>query len=208
MAFPRCAMQVAALWIMVCCLMMHAALAMEYTVGGAKGWTVGEDLETWASQYTFYVGDELYFPYAYGQSSVLLVTEKDYNDCNTNDGVASDGGLGDMEMSLLTPQTYYFISGHSDQCSQGLRLEVPVLAAPPPGTLQPTLKSPPSSAGDNSPSSSSTNIPTSPVILSPPRSINTPYSTLRPNSSPPSLSAITTLFSLALTLATITYFAL
>lgn len=169
---------------------------MKYTVGGAAGWVVGEDLQTWADQYTFYVGDELYFQYVYGQSSVLLVTEEDYKDCNANNGVASDGGLGDMVMTLLTAETYYFISGHPDQCTQGLRLQLSVLAVPAPGGVQPALTSPPSSS-----SSDNTNIPSSPVILSPPRSINTPYSTFRPNSSSPSSLTTATLFSLALALA-------
>lgn len=173
---------------------------MQYTVGGASGWVVGEDLQTWADQYTFYVGDAIYFEYVYGQSSVLLVTEEDYKNCNTNNGVASDGGLGDMVMTLLTAETYYFISGHADQCTQGLRLQLSVLAALAPGGIQPALTNPPSSPADNT--NSPTNIPSSPVILSPPRSINTPYSTLRPNSSSPSsLTTTSTLFSLAFALA-------
>ncbi|MCO5601931.1 hypothetical protein L7F22_056057 [Adiantum nelumboides] len=108
-------------------VLLPAAKASKYTVGGASGWVVGEDMEAWAAKFTFYVGDELYFPYPYGQSSVLLVTEEDYNDCNANKGIASDGGLGNMVMTLLTAETYFFISGHPEQCTEGLHLEVTVL---------------------------------------------------------------------------------
>ena len=33
--------------------------ASQYTVGESIGWGVGNNLEKWANQYTFYVGDEL-----------------------------------------------------------------------------------------------------------------------------------------------------
>ena len=70
------------------------------------------------------------FPYTYGQSSVLLVTEVAYNDCASDSPLASDGGEGDMAITLTSAQTFYFISGYADQCSQGLRLVVNVLDAP------------------------------------------------------------------------------
>ncbi|MCO5600732.1 hypothetical protein L7F22_054847 [Adiantum nelumboides] len=170
--------------------------ASKYTVGGASGWVVGEDMEAWAAKFTFYVGDELYFPYPYGQSSVLLVTEEDYKDCNANKGIASDGGLGDMVMTLLTAETYFFISGHPEQCTEGLRLEVTVLEDSPPPPVD--------EEEDHTPPSNSNNIPSSPVILSPPRSINTPYSTFRPNSASTPLSSISFLL-LALTLVALIF---
>ena len=33
--------------------------ATQYTVGESIGWGLGNNLENWANQYTFYVGDEL-----------------------------------------------------------------------------------------------------------------------------------------------------
>lgn len=172
-------------------MMIRTVCGLQYDVGGSAGWVVNEDLQKWASQYTFYVGDELYFHYKRLESSVLLVTEEDYKDCNTDKEVASDEGEGDMVMTLLTAESYFFVSGHADQCKAGLHVEIPVHDAVA-GTPN----------GQQGSSPSSTDIPSSPVIFSPPRSINTPYSNIRPNaSSPLSLGTSFTLFSLALALA-------
>ncbi|KAI5059247.1 hypothetical protein GOP47_0026056 [Adiantum capillus-veneris] len=198
MAFSmRDLMHVALCNIVMVVVLAPATHATKYTVGGSPGWVVGEDMEAWGAQHTFYVGDELYFPYPYGQSSVLLVTEEDYNDCNANRAISSDGGLGNMAMTLLTAETYFFISGHPEQCTEGLRLEVHVLEvgasklhSPPPPVSEEEDHTPPSTNNNN--------IPSSPVILSPPRSINTPYSTFRPTSSSPPPSSISSLL-LALT---------
>lgn len=134
--------------------LVQSARATQYTVGGSDGWGLGHDLLLWASQYTFHVGDDLYFPYQTGQHSVLLVTQDDYNSCNTDHPVTSDNGQGNMIFTLINQQTYYFICGAPQHCSEGLKLEVTVEASPttntpatplPTPTESPPVLSPPDS---------------------------------------------------------------
>ena len=63
---------------------------------------------------------------------------------------------GDMAITLTSAQTFYFISGYADQCSQGLRLVVNVLDAPT------------TNINNNNINNNNNNIPTSPVIFLPP----------------------------------------
>ncbi|KAI5083015.1 hypothetical protein GOP47_0002758 [Adiantum capillus-veneris] len=101
------------------------AMGAQYTVGDT-GWGLGNDFAGWASQFKFYVGDDLYFSYPAGQHSVLLVTEEDYKDCNIERPFTSDDGMGDMLITLVDAQTYYFICGVPGHCEQGLRLKIEV----------------------------------------------------------------------------------
>ena len=48
-----------AMFIVAIMLRFDGIHATSYTVGGAAGWSPGTDLQAWASQYTFYVGDTL-----------------------------------------------------------------------------------------------------------------------------------------------------
>ena len=108
------------------------------------------------------------FPYTYGQSSVLLVTEVAYNDCASDSPLASDGGEGDMAITLTSAQTFYFISGYADQCSQGLRLVVNVLDAPTTNINNNNINNNNNNNIPTSPNNNNNNIPTSPVIFLPP----------------------------------------
>ena len=78
------------------------------------------------------------------------MTEVAYNDCASDSPIASDGGEGDMAITLTSTQTFYFISGYADQCSQGLRLVVNVLDAPT------------TNINNNNNNNNNNNIPTSP----------------------------------------------
>ncbi|KAH7282109.1 hypothetical protein KP509_35G012300 [Ceratopteris richardii] len=144
--------------LVMCSLMLEfrEVMATQYTVGDSIGWGLGHDMETWAAQFKFQVGDELYFPYPAGQHSVLLVTEEDYKTCNREKPVASDNGMGDMAMTLISPQTYYFICGIPGHCEQGLRLKIVVEheAPSPPqdgpvGNDAPVALTPPAQSGSN-----------------------------------------------------------
>ncbi|KAI5081575.1 hypothetical protein GOP47_0001318 [Adiantum capillus-veneris] len=111
---------------MVAMLSFKMVSAIQYTVGDSVGWGLGNDLQSWSTQFKFSVGDELYFPYPAGQHSVLLVTEEDYKGCNIKKPITSDNGMGNMVITLISAETYYFICGVPGHCEQGLRLSIAV----------------------------------------------------------------------------------
>ncbi|MCO5605105.1 hypothetical protein L7F22_059285 [Adiantum nelumboides] len=117
----------------------NLAMGAQYIVGDT-GWGLGNDLQSWASQIKFQVGDDLSFTYPAGQHSVLLVTEEDYKACNLEKPFTTDNGMGDMVITLVDAQTYYFICGVPGHCEQGLRLMIEVgheapVEPPPPDTI-------------------------------------------------------------------------
>ena len=60
---------------------------------------------------------------------MLLVREEDYKRCNVENPIASDNGAGDMVITLISSETYFFICGVPGHCEQGLRLAIPVKTA-------------------------------------------------------------------------------
>ncbi|MCO5607392.1 hypothetical protein L7F22_061588 [Adiantum nelumboides] len=124
--FPSRASKALVLVFMVAILKFGVALGAQHTVGDSGGWGLGNDLQSWSTQLKFHVGDELYFPYPFGQHSVLMVSEEDYKSCNKEKPISSDNGMGNMVMPLMSEETYYFICGVPGHCEQGLRLSVTV----------------------------------------------------------------------------------
>ena len=59
MAQRHYSLMMLAMFIVAIMLKLDGIHATSYTVGGAAGWSPGTDLQAWASQYTFYVGDTL-----------------------------------------------------------------------------------------------------------------------------------------------------
>ena len=114
---------------------------------------------------------------------MLLVPEEDYKSCNIGNPIASDHGTGDMVITLVSSETYYFICGVPGHCEQGLRLAVSVKPWNEPSN-NPTILPPPP------PHEVTTPIYSAPPTLTPPTPIS---STQTPPSysPPPQLSSST-----------------
>eukprot|EP00250_Pteridium_aquilinum_P011695 c20245_g1_i1 orf=292-966(-) len=151
--------------------------ATQYTVGDTVGWGLGNNLGSWASQFKFHVGDDLYFPYPAGQHSVLLVTEDDYNSCNIESPITSDNGMGDMVMTLVSAETYFFICGVPGHCTQGLRLSIAVEPDTP--STNDSAPPPPDAVAHNPPPQHA------PDVLTPPEAPPAADDTVAPALSPP-----------------------
>ncbi|PON61440.1 Phytocyanin domain containing protein [Parasponia andersonii] len=88
------------------------SFATEFTIGGSKGWSVPTDQ---------------IFVYPSGQDSVLLVSQEDYNNCNTNNPQKKfDDGHTVYTFNKSGP--HYFISGNKDNCHKNEKIVVIVLA--------------------------------------------------------------------------------
>ncbi|POO00434.1 Phytocyanin domain containing protein [Trema orientale] len=93
------------------------SFATEFTIGGSKGWSVPSDQNA-----VHYI-----FDYPSGQDSVLLVSQEDYNNCNTdNPQKKFDDGHTVYTFNQSGP--HYFISGNKDNCQKNEKVVVIVLA--------------------------------------------------------------------------------
>ncbi|OEL22902.1 hypothetical protein BAE44_0016079 [Dichanthelium oligosanthes] len=136
-------------------LLMAAAGATQYKVGGDNGWAVpgatAESFNTWAEKTSFQIGDELLFVYPKDKDSVLLVEPADYNACNTSsyDKQFDDGSTS---FALDRAGAFFFISGVEANCRANEKLIVMVAgaAAPAPGSPSPTPSAPAPSGGGGS----------------------------------------------------------
>ena len=75
------------------------------------------------------------FKYKKGSDSVLVVNNADYDSCNTNNPIQKMDG-GDSYFTFDKSGPMFFISGISENCKKGQKMEILVLAirnrAPPP----------------------------------------------------------------------------
>ncbi|RLN13473.1 early nodulin-like protein 2 [Panicum miliaceum] len=141
-------------------LVVAAASATQFRVGGQKGWSVPgagfEPYNTWAGRLRFQIGDQLLFVYPKETDSVLLVEPAAYNACNVSSYLQKfDDGSTVFTLDRSGP--FFFISGNEASCRANEKLIVVVLAdrtgaRTPPGA--PPMMSPPSPAPLPSPSSS------------------------------------------------------
>uniref|UniRef100_A0A0A9CX20 Phytocyanin domain-containing protein n=1 Tax=Arundo donax TaxID=35708 RepID=A0A0A9CX20_ARUDO len=112
-------------------LLVAAAGATQYKVGGDNGWAVpdasAESFNTWAEKTSFQIGDQLLFVYPKDKDSVLLVEPGDYNACNTSsyDKKFDDGSTA---FTLDRSGAFFFISGVEANCRANEKLIVMVSA--------------------------------------------------------------------------------
>ncbi|KAK8456071.1 hypothetical protein SEVIR_4G273000v4 [Setaria viridis] len=142
-------------------LVIAAASATQFRVGGQKGWSVPdagfEPYNTWAGKLRFQIGDQLLFVYPKETDSVLLVEPAAYNSCNTSSYLQKfDDGNTVVKLDRSGP--FFFISGNEASCRANEKLIVVVLAdRTPPGSRTPPgappTMSPPSPSPMPSPSS-------------------------------------------------------
>ncbi|KAK6131832.1 hypothetical protein DH2020_034428 [Rehmannia glutinosa] len=131
--------------------------ATVYTVGDNSGWDISTDIDSWARDKTFAVGDTLLFQYSQ-YHSVSEVTKKNYEGCNTTN-VLQTSSNGNTSFALTEPGDRYFICGNRLHCLGGMKLHANVLGdrvSSPIGApvAQPGGNLPPGSSKSNNPSSS------------------------------------------------------
>ncbi|KAH7557324.1 hypothetical protein JRO89_XS11G0120300 [Xanthoceras sorbifolium] len=98
--------------------------ATTYMVGDNSGWDISTDLDTWATDKKFQVGDVLVFQYS-SSNSVSEVTKKNFDSCNTTN-VLNTYSNGNTTVPLTKPGDRYFISGDKLYCLGGMKLHVSV----------------------------------------------------------------------------------
>ncbi|KAI8027731.1 Uclacyanin-3 [Camellia lanceoleosa] len=142
-------MAMVAALMMILVIAAPAAYATQYTVGDTAGWAQQVDYTTWVSGKTFRVNDTLLFTYG-TTHSVDVVTQSNYNSCNSANALASYNG-GNTVVNLNTTGAMYFICPTAGHCQSGMKLAVTVAAAStsppgspsPPGTPPSTTSPPP-----------------------------------------------------------------
>ncbi|KAF8036516.1 hypothetical protein BT93_C2288 [Corymbia citriodora subsp. variegata] len=128
-------------------LMSRSVVATSYVVGGSSGWSTPANgasfYSSWESAYTFHIGDVLVFNFINGQHSVAVVSQSDYNNCNTASPIEIfNNSPEDYTLNVTGP--IYFICTHDSHCSQGQKLSVTVSGTnAPPGTYIPPPPPPP-----------------------------------------------------------------
>ncbi|KAL8539508.1 hypothetical protein ACS0TY_001208 [Phlomoides rotata] len=133
--------------------------AAVYTVGENSGWDISTDLDSWAKDKTFSVGDTLLFQYSQSHS-VSEVSKENYEGCNTTK-VLDSSSNGNTTFALTGPGDRFFVCGNRLHCLGGMKLQVNVVpnqAASP--TTSPALPRP-QPRGSFPPGSSKSDNPTS-----------------------------------------------
>ncbi|KAJ8772391.1 hypothetical protein K2173_027568 [Erythroxylum novogranatense] len=130
-----------------------ACNAATYLVGDTSGWDISTNIDWWAQDKTFAVGDLLLFLYS-PSHSLDEVTKDGFGSCNTSN-VLRTFMTGNTTVLLISPGSRYFVCGNKLHCLGGLRLHVHVqgnqanspVAAPqaqpqpqPRGSTQPSFK--------------------------------------------------------------------
>ncbi|XP_027348194.1 early nodulin-like protein 2 [Abrus precatorius] len=132
------------------CSSSSQVVAREFIVGGKDGWVLkpSEDYNHWAQRNRFQVNDTLHFKYKKESDSVLVVKKEDYDSCNTNNAIQKMDG-GDSIFQLDKSGLFFFVSGNVDNCKNGQKLIVLVMAVrhslpqpPPPESTSPPKESP------------------------------------------------------------------
>ncbi|KAI3519611.1 hypothetical protein L1887_08825 [Cichorium endivia] len=98
--------------------------ATTYTVGGTSGWDISTDVDSWAQDKHFVVGDVLNFQYS-SSHSVAEVDRDRYEGCNTTN-VLQPSSNGNTTFALTKPGDRYFICGKQLHCYAGMKLHVVV----------------------------------------------------------------------------------
>ncbi|CAN0875116.1 Early nodulin-like protein 1 [Linum grandiflorum] len=114
--------------------------AVEYRVGGSRGWAPPPDdalYNQWATQNRFHVGDSLLFAYSSSNESdsVLLVNSTAYSNCILSHPILR---LQNSTFQFDRPGLFYFISAHVGNCIAGQKLVVRVMAEDTQQQHQPT----------------------------------------------------------------------
>ncbi|KAL8136620.1 hypothetical protein V2J09_002621 [Rumex salicifolius] len=144
MAINNKAISLSAVAAIVAFSWLNLCEGYKFYVGGRDGWVIkpSEDYNHWAERNRFQINDTLLFKYKKGEDSVLVVTRDNYARCYTAAPLENLTG-GETEFRFSRSGPHYFISGKGDNCKQGQRLIVVVLAVRPPRGTPPSPAQPP-----------------------------------------------------------------
>ncbi|XVF54885.1 hypothetical protein PTKIN_Ptkin05aG0216600 [Pterospermum kingtungense] len=106
------------------CLILPSDAAM-YVVGGTSGWDISTDIDSWASDKIFNVGDVLLFQYS-SYHNVIEVTKQGFETCNTTDTLRTFFSNGNTTVTLSKAGSRYFVCGSKLHCLGGMKLRVNV----------------------------------------------------------------------------------
>ncbi|XP_062077783.1 early nodulin-like protein 9 [Humulus lupulus] len=114
---------------LVCLSLIPKSFATDFTIGNSAGWSVSnaQSYNQWAEKNRFQIGDSIVFNYPSGQDSVLLVSQDDYNNCNTYHPIQKFDD-GHTVFKFNQSGSHYFISGNKDNCLKNEKVVVIVLA--------------------------------------------------------------------------------
>ncbi|KAJ4952625.1 hypothetical protein NE237_029457 [Protea cynaroides] len=118
--------------LMMLFLTFSEANSREILVGGrVDAWKIptsaAETLNHWAGATRFKIGDWLIWKYDPKQDSVVVVTQQNYDQCNTLNPIAEYKD-GNSKVKLNRSGPFYFISGLQWKCQKGQKLIVVVLS--------------------------------------------------------------------------------
>uniref|UniRef100_A0A0D9V5L4 Homeobox domain-containing protein n=1 Tax=Leersia perrieri TaxID=77586 RepID=A0A0D9V5L4_9ORYZ len=158
--------------------------AYVFYAGGRDGWVVdpSESFNHWAERNRFQVNDTIVFMHDDEVAgSVLLVTEQDFDACNTGNPVQrlDDVAAGRSVFRFDRSGPFFFISGDEDRCQKGQKLYIIVMAVrqmPPSEAPEPAAAGPGSSESSAGPAFPPTGdaMPPSPFWASPPEYAQAP----------------------------------
>ncbi|XP_013615984.1 PREDICTED: mavicyanin-like [Brassica oleracea var. oleracea] len=117
---------------------VKSTLAAQHVMGGSQGWEESVDFDSWSSDQSFKVGDQLVFKYSGLHSVVELGSETAYKSCDLGTTVNSLSSGNDV-VKLSKTGTRYFACGTPGHCEQGMKVKVNVVssdstAVPSPGS--------------------------------------------------------------------------
>ncbi|CAN0881730.1 Blue copper protein [Linum grandiflorum] len=105
-------------------LVVSSCGATTYTVGDNSGWDISSDLDSWAQDKTFNVGDALLFQYT-SSETVEEVNKASFDGCTTTDVIKSYND-GNTTVALDRAGAWYFVCGNKLYCLGGMKLQVDV----------------------------------------------------------------------------------
>ncbi|KAF8696412.1 hypothetical protein HU200_037326 [Digitaria exilis] len=126
-----------AAWLVVVVGLAAVASSSEayvFYAGGRDGWVLDptESYNHWAGRNRFQVNDTIVFTHEEGVSSVLLVSEQDFDTCNTRSPVRRLEAVdGSSVLRFDRSGPFFFISSDEYRCQKGQKLYIIVMAVRP-----------------------------------------------------------------------------
>ncbi|KAJ4901030.1 Cupredoxin superfamily protein [Raphanus sativus] len=108
-------------------LAVKTTLAAQHVIGGSQGWEQSVDFDSWTSDKSFKVGDQLVFKYSGLHSVVELGSEAAYKSCDLGTPVNSLSSGNDV-VKLSKTGARYFACGTPGHCESGMKVKVNVVS--------------------------------------------------------------------------------
>ncbi|CAI9093863.1 OLC1v1029453C1 [Oldenlandia corymbosa var. corymbosa] len=103
------------------------SMAKVHYVGGARGWTLNFDYQTWASGQEFHVGDDLVFRYPVGVHNVAKVNGTGFQTCTAPTDAAPLTSGYDVIRLAASGKKWYICSVGVHCAVGGMKLVIDVL---------------------------------------------------------------------------------